>query len=78
MSTFSRYRARLCFVGGVVVGAFISVAVLRLIGFTLISQQDLDEKLQLITDLQDESHELTDDLFVYKGPDVVFDTSELP
>jgi hypothetical protein len=48
-----------------------------LICFTLISQQDRDEKLQLITDLQDENYDLTDDLFVYKEPDVVFDTSDM-
>ena len=78
MSTFSKYSASLSFVGGIIVGVVISLAVLRLSGFALISQQDLDAQFQLLADLQKENYELTDDLFVYQGPDVVFDTSDLP
>jgi thioredoxin 1 len=78
MSTFNKYRARLSFVGGIVVGVVIGMAALRVSGFALVSQQDLDEQFQLIADLQEENHELTDDLFGYQGPNVVFDTSELP
>jgi protein disulfide-isomerase len=78
MSTFLTYRAGLLFVGGIVVGVVISMAVLRVSGFTLISQRDLDEQFRLIADLREENHELTDDLFGYQGPNVAFDTSELP
>lgn len=78
MSAFSKYRAGLSFVGGIVLGVVTTFAVLRLSGFTQVSQQDLDEQNQLIADLQQENYELTDDLFLYKGPNVVFDTSDLP
>lgn len=59
-------------------GVAIGLAVLRLSGFALISQQDLDEQFQLIADLQKENYELTDELFVYQEQDVVFDMSDLP
>lgn len=78
MTTFHKYRAGLSFVGGIVVGGVIIAGGLRLSGFAVISQQDLDEQLRQIADLQKENFELTDDLFVYQGPDVVFDTSDLP
>lgn len=78
MSTFSKYRAGLSFVGGIVVGVTIGLAALRLSGFALVSQQDHDEQVQLIADLQEEIHELTDDLFAYQGPDAVFDMGDLP
>lgn len=78
MSTFSKYRAGPSFVGGIVVGVVVGLAVLRLSGFALISQQDLDEQFRLITDLQEENYELTNDLFAFQGPDVVFDTSDKP
>jgi len=78
MSTFSKYSGGLLLVGGIVAGVVISLAVLRFSGFSLISQQDLDERFQLITKLQEENYELTRDLFVYQVPDVVFDTSDLP
>jgi protein disulfide-isomerase len=78
VSILAKYRPGPSFVGGIVVGAVISVAALRLSGFALISQQDLDKQYRLITDLQEENHELTEDLFVYQGPNVVFDTSDLP
>jgi protein disulfide-isomerase len=78
MSAFSKYRARLSFVGGIVAGAVISLAALRLGGFALVSQQDLDSQIDLIAELRAENYELMNDLFVYQGPDVVFDTSELP
>ena len=52
MSTFSKYRSALSFVGGIAVGAVLSLAVMRLSGLALISQDDLDEQLRLIADLQ--------------------------
>ena len=78
MNAFFKYRAGVVFVGGIVTGVVITWAVLQLSGITLVSQQDLDRQMQLIADLQEENYELTDDLFVYKGPNVVFDTSDLP
>ncbi len=78
MGAFSKYRTGLAFVGGTVAGAVTTWAILQLSGFALVSQQDLDEQMQLIADLQQENYELTDDLFVYKGPNLVFDTSDLP
>jgi protein disulfide-isomerase len=78
MRLYSKYRAGLSFVGGIFVGAVIALAGLRLSGHALVSRADFDEQSQLIADLQEEIYELTDDLFLYKGPDVVFDTSDLP
>ena len=78
MSTFSKYRARVTFVGGIVAGVVISLAALQLGGYSLIDQQELDEQLQRIADLQKENHELTDDLFSHQGWDVVFDAADLP
>lgn len=78
MSNFSKYRPALSFVGGIAVGGILSLAIVRLSGLALISQQDLDDQLRLIAELQEENYELTDDLFRYQGPDVVFDTSGLP
>jgi thioredoxin-related protein len=77
MSSFSKYRAKPVFVGGVVTGAIVSLAVIRLGGLAVVSRQDLDDQQQLIADLQKENYELTNDLFNYQGPDVVFDTSDL-
>ncbi len=56
----------------------ICLAALRLSGLAVISQQDLDEHRQLISELQTENYELTDDLFSFQGPDAVFDPSDLP
>lgn len=78
MSTFSKYRTTLLFVGGIVAGAIISFAMLRLGGFMLVSQDLLDEQLRLIAKLEEENYELTDDLFSYQGPEVVFDPTDLP
>lgn len=78
MSAFSNYRASLLFVGGFCVGLVASLAALRLGGFSLVSQQDLDDQHQLITNLQEENYELTNDLFVYRGPDTDLDASDLP
>ena len=78
MSVFAKYTAGLAFVGGIVLGVVIGAAALRLSGFALISQQELDKQSRLIADLQEENHELTDDLFAYQGPNVVFDASDLP
>jgi thioredoxin-related protein len=54
------------------------MALIRLGGFTVIGQDDLDEQLQQIAALQRENHELTDDLFRFQGPDAVFDSADLP
>ncbi|MBT8078124.1 MAG: thioredoxin family protein [Gammaproteobacteria bacterium] len=78
MSAFYKYRAGLTFVGGTVAGMVMTWAMVQLSGYALISQQNLDGQLQLIAKLQQENYELTDDLFVYKGPNIVFDTSDLP
>lgn len=78
MSTFFKYRATLVFVGGIVAGVAIVGAVLRASGLTLVSRQALDEQLQLITSLQEENYELTDEVFANDGPDAVIDTSDRP
>jgi len=78
MITVTRYRVGLAFVGGIVIGTVISLATLRLSGFALISQQELDEQFQLIAALQEENQVLTDDLFAYQKPEVMLDTSDLP
>ena len=66
------------FVGGIIAGGVVCLVVLRLAGLNVVSQNDLDEQAQLITDLQQENHELTNDLFNYQGPDAVFDPTDLP
>jgi len=78
LNTFSRYRAGLYFVGGLIAGSVILLVAFRTSGLAVVSQHDLDEQLQLITDLQKENYELTDDLFSYQGPDAVFDSADLP
>ncbi len=78
MSTFTKYRAALTFVGGVVVGLAISLAVLMLSGYDLVRQQALDEQSREIAELREENQELLDDLFNYQGPDGVFDPTDLP
>ncbi len=78
MNTFSKYRAALTFVGGIAVGVVTTLAVLQLSGFALVGQHEMDEQLRLIAELEEENYELTDDLFRFQGPDVVFDTSDLP
>ena len=78
MSTFTKYRAALTFVGGVVVGLAISLAVLMLSGTDLVRQQALDEQSREIAELREENQELLDDLFNYQGPDGVFDPDDLP
>jgi protein disulfide-isomerase len=65
MSTFTKYRARLTFVGGIAAGVIISLAA-------------LDQQLQRAADLQKENQELTEDLFRYRESDIVFDASDLP
>ena len=66
------------FVGGIIAGGVVCLVVLRLAGLNVVSQNDLDEQAQLITDLQQENYELTNDLFNYQGPDAVFDPADLP
>lgn len=78
MRALPKYRAGIAFVGGIVVGAVVCLVVLRAGGLALISQDELHEQYQLIADLQEENYELTNDLFVYRGPNIVLDTSDLP
>ncbi|MEJ2298451.1 MAG: thioredoxin family protein [Woeseiaceae bacterium] len=78
MGSLSKYRAGLSFVGGFVVGLLTSLALLRLNDTMLVSRQDLDEQMQLIADLQDENHELMDELFAYKDPRVTPNMADLP
>ena len=78
MSRFSKYHAGLLFVGGIVAGVIVSLTVIRVSGFALVSQQDLDAQLREIAELRDENRELLDDLFNYSGPDAVFDPDDLP
>lgn len=75
---FSKYRVKLVFVGGAVVGAAATFATMWAAGFSVVSQRALDEQAQLIAELQQENVELTDDLFNYQGPDAVFDPNDLP
>ena len=78
LTTFSKYRAGMHFVGGILAGGVICLALLRLNGLAVVSQNDIDEQAQLIAGLRQENQELTDDLFNYQGPDAVFDPSDLP
>ena len=78
MSGFSKYHAGLVFVGGVIAGAVVSLAAIRVSGFSLVNQHNLDEQLAEIADLRGENQELLDDLFNYSGPDAVFDPDDLP
>jgi len=78
LNSLSKYRAGISFVGGIFAGGMLCLAALRLSGLSVISQQDLDEQLQLISELQTENYELTDDLFSFQGPDAVFDSADLP
>ena len=41
MSTFSKYRAALSFVGGIVVGVVVALAALQLLGYSLVDQHEL-------------------------------------
>ena len=67
MSRFSKYHAGLLFVGGIVAGVIVSLAVIRVSGFALVSQQDLDAQLREIAELRDENRELLDDLIEQYG-----------
>jgi thioredoxin-related protein len=78
MSKFGRYTVRISLFSGVVVGVVLCLVVIRLSGFVLISQQALDEQALQIAKLSNENAELTHDLFIYKGPGVMFDISEQP
>jgi len=66
------------FVGGILAGGVFCLVVLQLSGLTVVSQLELDNRAQLVADLQKENYELTDDLFNYQGPDAVFDPTDLP
>lgn len=78
MSTLSKYRAGITFVGGVVIGAAAILLAFRVGGLAVVSQEALDEQAQLIAELRQENYELTDDLFNYQGPDAIFDPDDLP
>ena len=73
-----KYRAGVHFVGGIFAGGVICMVVLRLSGLAVVSQVELDKQAQMVTDLQIENHELTDDLFNYQGPDAAFDPADPP
>lgn len=78
MSTFSKYRGGLYFLGGVAAGAAVFFGALQAGGFSVVHQRDLDDQAKQIADLQRENHELIDDLFNYQGPDALFDPEDLP
>ncbi len=78
MSKSGRFSVRIALFSGAVAGVILCLIVLRMSGFVLISQQALDAQAAQIENLTSENAELTNDLFVYKGPDVVFDTSDRP
>ena len=78
MASFLKYRRGTLFVGGIIAGGVICLVAMRLGGFSVVSQQQLDGQAQLIADLQQENNELTDDLFDFQGPDAVFDNTDLP
>jgi len=59
-------------------GSVILLVAFRTSGLAVVNKHDLDEQLQLITDLQKENYELTEDLFSYQGPEAVFDSAGLP
>lgn len=78
MTAFPKYRTRLVFAGGAVLGTVAIVLALLAGGFAIVSQDELDEQARLIADLRQENIELTDDLLNYQGPDSVFDPNDLP
>ena len=78
MNTFFKYRAGLSFVGGVVAGLVILAVALRLGGFAVVGQGELDEQRQEILTLQAENQELIDDLFRFQGTDAIFSSADLP
>ncbi len=78
MNTFAKYHAGLYFIAGLIAATIIFLTAFRVSGLAVISQHDLAEQLQLITDLQAENYELTEDLFSFRGPDAVFDIADLP
>ena len=78
MNAFSQYRAILVFVGGVVAGVLLTLAVFRFGGNAPVGRQELDEQSQLIADLRKENLELTEDLFRYQGGQGGPDTFDAP
>jgi len=56
----------------------IFLVVMQLGGLAIVSQQELDQQVQLVAELQQENAELTDDLFNFQGADAVFDPDDLP
>lgn len=78
MSAYPKYRAGLVFVGGILAGFAISLVLHRVNGYTLVSGEELAAQTQRLADLQDENHELIDELFAYKGPAIAFDSADRP
>jgi protein disulfide-isomerase len=68
----------MCIVSGIVAGGAICLIGLRLGGFAVVSEYELDDQAQQIADLQQENQELTVDLFNFRRSDAVFDKNDLP
>lgn len=66
------------FVGGILAGIAICLVVFRLSGLAVVTKSDLLRQAELVADLQQENHELTEDLFSYQDPDALFDPLDLP
>lgn len=78
LTSYSKYRSGMHFVGGILAGGVICLAVLRMSGLAVVSQHELDQQAQRVANLEKENYELTDDLFNFQGPDAMFDPSNLP
>ena len=78
LNALSKYRAWPGFVGGVIAGAVLCLAALRLGGFVVLSHDERDERLQQIAELQAENRELTNDLFRHQAPEAGPGDFDLP
>lgn len=78
MTAFLNKRTSLLFAAGTIAGGAICLIALRMAGFAVVSKHQLDDQAQLVEDLQQENYDLSDDLFNYRGPDAVFDNTDLP
>lgn len=70
MASQSKYSKTAWFVGGLIAGPLVYHAILYLAGLTLVSQEHSAAREAEIAALQQENHELSDDLFRFSGPDV--------
>lgn len=61
--SLSKYNAWAGFVGGLATGLLIYQMVLWLNGLTLVSRQELERRQTLLTEVQEENRELTEELF---------------